>query len=238
MRTECAVNTWAQHPTEGPGAALHTWASAAGNQSCTKANQAQHRARSSDFTMWLADYSADSACCHPKNMQGFLQTSLPGISQEALPAPQHCFFPQVQHSRPPCVEAGGAGPTGRTTTPWIPVSVGKEPRWSRTQLHAGRTRAISSRGGAAAIKMAVYCSRAQFSQDCLPSLPTAEPAGTSTVQVLFRKRHLACRWNSKQSERPRTATRKWHRLGNTHTHTPFSLLKLHACNEKMLLVRL
>lgn len=92
------VNTWAQHSAEGPGAALHTWASAAGNQSCSKANQPQHRARSSDFTTWLADYSAHSACCHPKNMRGLLHTSLPGISQEALPAPHHCFFPQMQPS--------------------------------------------------------------------------------------------------------------------------------------------
>lgn len=170
-------------------------------------------------------------------MRGLLHTSLPGISQEALPAPYHCFFPQVQHSGPPCMEAGDAGPPGRTTIPRIPVSVGKEPCWSQcTQLHAGRTRAISSRGGAAAIKMAVYCSRAQFSQDCaFHSFPLqSQQAPAQCKCCLKRDTSLVneIQNNLKELEQLPESDTGW------ETHTPFSLLKLHACNDKMLPVRL
>lgn len=47
----------------------------------------------------------------------------------------------------------------------------------------------------------------------LPFFPAAEPAGTGTAEAVAKKRgNLLVNHNSKQSEKPSAASRKWHRL--------------------------
>lgn len=138
-------------------------------------------------------------------MRGLLCTSLPGSARKL---PLLCIMVSFPKSSTLGLLAQEqemlvpqAGPQHNEISPWA----SKEPRQSQcTQLHAGRTRAIiSSSSGAAAIKTAVYRSRAQFSQG-LPAFhffPLQSQQASAQQKRWLKKRHLTCKFNSEQCER-------------------------------------